>query len=319
MTTMGKFRHLSRCSTPEGHFAILAIDHRQNLLERLEHASGGPFADHAFIGFKQQIITTLVADASAVLTDPAYGIAESVSSHTIDGRVGLLSPIEVTDYGTHPSQRGIEFIQHWSVEKIKRMGGDGIKLLLPYHPESPSADERIDVVKDIITVCERQDIPFFLEPIPHTLRPDDTMSNIELLELVVESARVFSEIGADILKLPFPVNVRLSHDLDEWQRACETVNAACTVPWTLLSAGVDYETFEQQATVACKAGASGVMVGRAVWAEAVNLNGTDRTGFLKSTARARMQQLANICAEHATPWTEHVSPPNAAVDWFERY
>ena len=46
------------------------------------------------------------------------------------------------------------------------------------------------------------------------------------------------------------------------------------VPWVLLSGGVPFETFFRQTQVACEAGASGVMVGRAVWM----INSTPRGG-----------------------------------------
>ncbi|MEL7236539.1 MAG: hypothetical protein AAGK74_18695, partial [Chloroflexota bacterium] len=104
-----------------------------------------------------------------------------------------------------------------------------------------------------------------------------------------------------------------------WCDACKALNDACTVPWALLSAGVNYETFARQAKVACESGASGVIVGRAVWAEAVEQQGSERETFVTTTARERMQSLADICCEHATPYYECITLPDAAPDWFETY
>jgi tagatose 1,6-diphosphate aldolase len=123
----------------------------------------------------------------------------------------------------------------------------------------------------------------------------------------------------DVLKLPFPLDPKQSQDEGEYLSACQAVNDACSVPWTLLSAGVDYDTFLKQSKVACQAGASGVIVGRAVWAEAVELQGQARSDFLSTVAIERMKELAALCAEYATTWHESVEAPHDKIDWYEDY
>lgn len=318
MTTIGKYRHLQRLSKA-GRFFIAAIDHRANLLEKLNATAPKPYDDAAFRDFKQQVIATLSRTASGLLTDPAYGIAQGVAHNNIEGTVGIIAPIEVTDYGLHPSERDMQMIPGWSVRKIKLMGGDGVKLLLPYHPQAANVEEKYDFVRGIIAGCAAYDIPFFLEPIPYALDPSQTLTNAELLAISVQMCETFSAMGVDVLKLPFPVDHRQSDDLDEWHAACATVDRACSVPWALLSAGVDFATFAKQARVACAAGASGVIVGRAVWAEAVDLHDPEERGrFLREEAGARMASLAEIC-EEATPWHERVEPPSTDFNWYERY
>jgi tagatose-1,6-bisphosphate aldolase len=317
MTTIGKYRHLSRATTPAGHFVIMAIDHRTNLLDKLNQHVSSPLSDAEFVAFKQAVIQALVPQASAVLTDPAYGIAAAVANETIRGQVGLLAPIEVTDYSLHPSQRTMEMIPNWSVRQIKMSGGDGVKLLLPYNPKSAHLQQTVDFVQGIVADCATYDIPFFLEPIPYALDPMARLSNAELLDISLEMCERFSTMQVDILKLPFPVDAAQTQDEDEWMRACEAVTQACTVPWALLSAGVDYDTFYRQSRVACQAGASGVIVGRAVWAEAVALQGDARHDFLQHTATQRMQQLAEVCAAYATPWHDKTDTPNVNIDWYE--
>lgn len=319
MTTMGKYRHLGRTTTEAGHFVIMAIDHRTNLLEKLNAAVGSSLSDEAFVAFKQQVLQALAPQSSAVLTDPAYGIGEGIVSGTISGQLGLLAPLEVTDYGLHPSQRPLDFIPNWSVKKIKMMGGDGVKLLLPYHPDADTAAEKHTVVEQIIADCATYDIPFFLEPIPYSLDPAKSLPNDELLQVSVAMCKTFSAMGVDVLKLPFPVDAKQSQDDDEWIAACMAVDAACSVPWALLSAGVTYDTFLQQSKIACQSGASGVIVGRAVWAEAVDAQGDERANFLADVATKRMQELADVCAQFARPWTESVDKPASTIDWYESY
>lgn len=319
MTTIGKFRHFSRMSTDEGHFVILAIDHRTNLQEKLADVAGKPLTDAEFIAFKQDIARAVMPHSSGVLSDPTYGIVENVTEHLIHGKKGLLSPVEVTNYGLHPSMRTMNRIPHWSVKKIKMMGGDGIKLLLPYNPQAETAEIKLDFVREIINDCTTYDIPFFLEPIPYSLDPEVKLTNGKLLEISLEMCERFSAMGVDALKMPFPVDHNQSDDETEWQQACEAINKACAVPWALLSAGVNFDTFLKQTTIACQSGCSGVLVGRALWAEIVPMESDARRDFLNETSANRMQQLAEVCQKYATPWMDRVQPPDSMFQWYENY
>ena len=298
---------------------VLAIDHRANLLDALNRTAPRPLSEEEFAGFKNLVISALAGESSAVLTDPAYGIGVGVASRAISGRVGLLAPIEVTNYDLNPGQRSIEFIPDWSVSKIKRMGGDGVKLLLPYHPDAESAQEKLAIVRLLVDQCAQQDIPLFLEPIPYALDPGASLSTQELRQVSVEMARTFCAMGVDILKMLFPVNTDQDTDETTWTNACQELDAACSVPWVILSAGVNYDTFERQARIACQAGASGVIVGRALWNEAVQLQGNERVHFLATTAQHRIQTLATICRESAVPWFQRVQAPKAGLEWYTQY
>lgn len=319
MTTIGKYRHISRTTTADGHFVIAAIDHRTNLQEKLNQYAAKPLSDSDFVDFKQAILSNITPYSSAVLGDPAYAIGAAIASGIIDGRLGLLAPIEVTNYNIHPSHRDMNFIPHWSVKKLKMTGGDGVKLLLPYHPESDTLEEKMNVVQQIIEECATYDIPLFLEPIPYSLDSSIALKNDEYLQIYIEMCRIFSKMGVDVLKLPFPVDPKQSQDEDEWLSACQAVTEACTMPWALLSAGVDYDTFLKQSKIACQAGASGVIVGRAVWAEAVELQGQARSDFLSDVAVKRMKELASVCAEFARSWKKSVETPTGSIDWYENY
>ncbi|HET7142702.1 MAG TPA: hypothetical protein VFI68_01675, partial [Anaerolineales bacterium] len=81
---------------------------------------------------------------------------------------------------------------------------------------------------------------------------------------------------------------------------------------------VDYDVFLQQVVVACTAGASGIAVGRAVWKEAVMLDGGDRIKFLRSTARQRISRLTSLCHALAKPYTDFYTA-DAPLDWHKTY
>jgi tagatose 1,6-diphosphate aldolase len=49
-------------------------------------------------------------------------------------------------------------------------------------------------------------------------------------------------------------------------------------------------------------GASGIIAGRAIWKEAVDLDGDERRAFLREVAVPRLQGLVDVLADHGTSW-----------------
>ena len=317
MTSIGIYRHLSRCSSTQATFCIIAIDHRANLRASLDHTHGTPISDEAFRAFKRDVAQALLPHSTAILTDPDFGIGAGIVEGNIPANKGILAPLEVTDYDLHPSLRDTEFIPHWSIEQIKAVGGDGVKLLLYFNPtDQPKAQAKIALVEHLQTQCRRAQLPLFLEPIPYSVDPAHDLNDADYTEMVIESARLFAQMDVDILKVPFPVNEKLNTEEGAWQAALTRLDQACgNVPWTLLSAGASFDVFLRQAEMACQAGASGVIVGRAVWAEAVNLNEAERVQFLNTVGIQRMQQLAQVC-QRATAWRDKLPSLTFETGWY---
>jgi tagatose 1,6-diphosphate aldolase len=314
MSSLGLFRHLTQCSDVEGTFCILAIDHRDNLVAELQKHQTSPIAYEDVVHFKTSV-ARLAECATAVLIDPDYGAAALVSG-AIPGRVGALAPLEVTDYRPHPSQRKPRFIPDWSVGKLKRAGFAGAKLLLYYHPDADDAGEKTDLVDRVVAECDREQVPLFLEPITYSPDPSRDLNSMQRKGAVVAAARHFSRRGVAVMKLEFPLDVRAEPDEQTWADALAELNEACAAPWALLSAGVSYEVFVRQTRLACRAGASGVIAGRAVWSDAVPLSGPERERFVESEGRRRVVELREICRSFATPWTSKASRPVLPQRWY---
>jgi tagatose-1,6-bisphosphate aldolase len=120
----------------------------------------------------------------------------------------------------------------------------------------------------------------------------------------------------DILKAEFPA---ASADEAEWLDACQELTAQSHAPWILLSAAADFESFLRQTEVACRAGASGVAAGRAVWKEAPRLPEAERDAFLRGPAHRRLAEVSACCAATARPWTAVYSAPEVDARWFSGY
>lgn len=318
-TTIGKWRRLQQTASPRGTFTVLAMDHRGPVRRALEDEGGAPVADEVLSALKEDVVRALGSVASAVLLDPETGAAPCVAGGGLEGRTGLIVALDTGSTGD-PGVRRTTFVEGWSVEKTARMGAAGVKLLLYYHPEAPEAAEREGLVRTVAEECVRYEIPFFLEPLSFSLEdPGKSLSSRERREVVVETARRLVPLGVDVLKAEFPVDVSEEPDEAVWRAACEELSAASAVPWVLLSGGVSFDTFVRQTRVASSAGASGVMVGRAVWAEAVTADAARRGEFLRNVGAKRMQHLRDLCDTTARPFSEVLERPRPAPGWHAGY
>ncbi len=319
--SIGKWRSLQQCATPRGAFAVLAIDHRGNLrrLLRPDAPDVSRVDDADLVAFKAQVVAELAPAATAVLLDPEFGAAQCIASGALPGSVGLLVTLEATGYTGDALARQSEILSGWSVAKAKRMGAAAVKLLVYYHPAAPTAGAIESLVRQVVADCAAHDLPVFLEPLSYSLDPaQKKLPPHERRRVVIETARRLTALGVDVLKAEFPLDITAEPGEREWASACAELTAASAAPWVLLSASVDYETYLGQVIVACRAGASGVAAGRAVWQEAATLNGEARAAFLRGPARERMTRLTAACDALARPWTDIYSASDMGTDWYMR-
>jgi tagatose 1,6-diphosphate aldolase len=318
--SIGKWRGLAQCSTERGVFANLALDHRDSLRRALQPDKPQNVPFHVMTDFKRELVSFIAPESSAVLLDPEIGIASSICSNALPGQVGLLVALESTGYEGKKSARRSEILPSWDVGKIKRIGASGVKLLVYYHPDAPTAESQEVLVAEVAKACVRFDIPFFLEPLSYSLGPEDgRVPSGKRKDVVLETAHRLSALGIDVLKAEFPVDVFVEEDETAWFEACSALTEASSAPWVLLSAAVDFEIFIRQVQVACRAGASGVLAGRAVWKEAAGMDGQERQDFLRTVAVDRMRRLTEICNEVGRPWWDVHHPVELQEGWYRSY
>jgi tagatose 1,6-diphosphate aldolase len=315
--TPGRWRGLKTTSTSNHVFSILAFDQRGSYRKMLPEGASYEEA----VEIKREIVVHLSQYASAVLLDPEYGMPAAME---MAGSSGLLLCYEETGYSGDSTYRRVQFIPEWTISKIKQVGGAAVKLLVYYHPDSGQlAEELEELIRQIGVECRQHDLPLFVEPLSYSLDANVAKSSAEFAAtrplVLEETARRLSRCHVDVLKLEFPVDAEFDSDPGSWRTACEAVSAASEVPWVLLSAGVDFDTFERQTRVACGAGASGFLAGRAIWKEAVAMQPQQRGEFLRGTASSRIQQLIDIAAAEARPWTDFYQRLPLPVDWYVTY
>jgi len=311
--TIGKLRGLQQISSKRGTFTALALDHRQNLRK-----ANPLFNDDSQLSrFKLDVTSALASEATAVLLDPEVSAAQAIAQGVIPNDVGLVVAVEATGYTGDATARHAQIISGWSVEKAKRMGASAVKLLVYYHPDSPAAKEIEDFTAKVAEDCVTHDLALMLEPLSYSLDESKKLSSEEKRYVVVETAKRLTPLHVDILKAEFPLDATETNE-STWADACNEISAASIAPWILLSAAVDYDTFIKQVIAASRSGASGIAVGRAVWKEAVMMNGEERMNFLQTIARQRISRLSSLCHALAKPFHDFYSA-DAPFDWYRNY
>ena len=318
--SIAKMRSLQRCSNERGGFACLALDHRQNLRRMLNPADPQQVSDQALSELKLLVGRVLGEQATAVLYDPEYAAAQAVAQAALPRNAGLIVALEATGYTGDPAARRAQILPDWGPAKAKRMGADAAKLLVYYHPGSSTATETEAFVRQVADECARHDLLLMLEPLSYPLDPaQKSLPADEKRAVVIETARRLTAPGVDLLKTEFPLDIAAEPDETVWAQTCAQITDASRAPWILLSAAGDFETYLRQVEIACRAGAAGIAVGRAVWKEAVQLAAEPRLYFLQTTASARLLRLAALVTALARPWTDYYIAEPVDVGWHRNY
>jgi len=323
---IGKRRGLISTSTEDGVFTVLAFDHRQSFVKMVNPDINKPATYNQVVAAKLDVIETLSPIASAVLLDPLYGASQSIARDVLPAKTGLLVAVEKTGYSGKSTARISSLLPEWGVAQIKKMGADAVKLLIYYHPDGGELTKKQDnLTSQIARQCLEHDIAFFLEAVSYNIDPQYDKNSKEFADerpaLITRLVKRLSALEPDVLKIEFPVDANHNQDQNFWLETCQFISEVSSCPWTVLSAGVDFPVFEQQVTVACQAGASGFIGGRAIWKEGIPLQTAKRINWLENVAQNRLNKLNIIAEKYARPWTDYYpcQELDQYQDWYTRY
>ena len=278
------------------------------------------------VDFKLDLCEALAPYASGVLLDPSYGASQAVAANVVPGKTGLLMSLDaVNDSNDGP---GTELMPEWDVQKVRNIGAAGVKLTLHYRPDLPNvASEQLNAVTKLAYDCLKADISLFLEPknyIVRELERDIWEFARKKPDLAIDTVAQLSKLPVDVLKVEFPADITYERDANKLFEFCQRLSEASSIPWVLLSGGISFEAFCEQLEIACKAGASGFLAGRALWQEAAMIPARQRLhrfNFLEKTAVDRLKEMTKIATSYGKPWFNIVNIrnnylyPNISDEW----
>jgi tagatose 1,6-diphosphate aldolase len=309
MRSAQRARALDRLASPRGVIAGAACDHRDSLQAVL--AGRGLQLDAAGItDLKLRVATALAPAATMILLDAEYAAAQAIAAGALTGATALVVPLEAMGYGDVARVEQTTFLEGWSPAKARRLGASGAKLLLPYRADVPAqAARQEDVVRAAVAGCREAGLALIVEPIVYKRAGEEAAGGGRFAELVVEGARRLAALEPDVLKLQYPGSAG----------GCEALNAACgpLVPWVLLGGGAGEDVIGGQIEHACRAGASGFIVGRTLFDAGLVVDPEESRRALETRSRPLLERLAAIAEGLATPWRERVGPlPRPPQEWY---
>ena len=289
MTSIGKQRGLSRLADEDGHFTMVALDQRPPMaraIARSRNVSPDHVSFDDMISAKRLLVKALGTEASSMLFDPNFAVPAAIEF--LPSRTGLIVTLEEHRFEETAGGRKSRSIDNWSVEKIRRLGGDAVKVLAWYRPDANAEilAHQQDYVRTIGAECRRHDIPFVLELLvyPFSASKRHTADYVESADkradLVIDSVREFAkpEYGVDLYKLETPVPTDALPPMDGSAKSAAAaarfaeigrICAGAGIPWVLLSGGAKPEKFERVLSYSYAAGAQGFLAGRTIWLDAV--------------------------------------------------
>jgi tagatose 1,6-diphosphate aldolase len=292
---------LDRLATRGGQFAILALDHVRSFATTLRPNDPDSLTPDETLETKERLIAGLARDASAVLIDPGLAVSR-LEAGASPLAAGLIVGIEDGDY--EAAVASPRLLPGWTVERAARLGADAVKISVGFDADGDTAvAERF--VRETVRECELADLPLFCEP----LAPD--RDGADRARQVLEGIRRFGGLGADVLKIQFPCDTEEHQSRDRWAEACAEADELSVAPWALLSEGRAFEEFRELLSIACQAGASGFLAGRAIW------GGAAGGGDGIAAAALRLGELRSIAISEGRSWRRHglgSGPPTAGIE-----
>ncbi|RNF33657.1 tagatose-bisphosphate aldolase [Paracoccus methylarcula] len=294
MTTSERRGYQQICGD-NGLMMVVACDQRGGMRKVLADRPETQAAiDEAALGVvKSGIVRHLANKASCVLLDAVCAVPRVVDDGILTRDTGLLIGLDASGWDTDAKGYRISrLVPGITARRVRELGGTGAKLMVYLRPDRPEANEvNIGIIRDCIADFAAEDLLLVVEILTYQLEGESDAAYREIFPgLIVESARISLELGAKVLKLPYPGT----------GAACAEISALCRdVPWAVLSAGVDHGTFIGQVETAMRNGASGVIAGRALWKDCISLDPGIHEDRLENIASDRLKQIQEILDRHA--------------------
>jgi tagatose 1,6-diphosphate aldolase len=333
--TPGKQKGLQAVSNDKGVIAAAAMDQRGSLMSAIAKAKGvdkKQVKADELEEFKTTVVRILTPHASAILLDPEYGLPAAKARAR---NAGLLLAYENSGYDNTQPGRLPDLLDIWSVPRLMEAGADCIKILLYYTPFDPNHinDIKQAWVERIGGECKAADVPFFLEFVGYEEGGDEKSFEYakKKPEIVRASMEEFSkpQYGVDVLKVEVPVNMTYvtgskafkgfsAYTREEAKDHFRAAAAVAKKPFIYLSAGVSNEVFNETLDLVSEAGVnySGVLCGRATWADAIPVYATKGVKALEDWLNDQgVKNISNVNSRltAAKPWFGFYGASSAAA------
>jgi len=287
--TTSERRGLAAISTDRGRMLIVAADQRNGMKKAMDDAPNGPedISTAGLAAAKADLVRHLANEAPAILLDAEVALPGVVDDGVLARDTGLVVGMDASGYETVNGLRYTRYVPGATARRVRDLGGDVAKMLFYTRPDRQGLDSEVArQIRDLVRACEAEGVLLIVELLTYRLDGESEEDYATAFpHLVADGAKLAVACGAKVLKLQYPGSAE----------ACAAVTeAAAGVPWAVLSAGVDHETFVGQVKVAVDNGAGGAMAGRSLWKDSLSVDGEVRRERLTGRALPRLRELETI-------------------------
>lgn len=304
MTRMStaELRGYQQICSANGAIMVIACDQRGGIRKLLasEPAEQAKITDTILGDTKSDVVRYLAAHAPCVLLDPICAVPRVVEEASLARDVALLLGLDASGYDTDPAGHYLsKLVPGITARRVRELGGTGGKLMVYLRADHPGANtHNIDIIRNCVADFAAEDLLLVVEFLTYPMPDEDPASyKAKFPSLIEGGSRICLELGAKVLKIPYPGT----------PEACAAVTRMSgSVPWSVLSAGVDHATFIGQVEIAMANGASGVIAGRSLWKDCVSLDRGRQKQLLQEKAVPRLREIQAILARYPQPLTQRV-------------
>jgi tagatose-1,6-bisphosphate aldolase len=293
MTTAERRGYHQICDS-SGSMMVIACDQRGSMRTLLASSP----EEQAKIGndilgnTKADITRFLASHAGCVLVDPICAVPDLVDKDILPRDTAMLIGIDASGWDTSAEGYRIsKMVEGVTARKVRGLGATGGKILIYLRMDVPSANTKnLETLKQTIEDFGREDLLLVVEFLTYQLEgesKEDYAAKMPML--IAEGCKACLALGSKVLKIPYPGS----------EAACAHVTKICgSVPWAVLSAGVDHKTFLKQVEAAMMNGASGVIAGRSLWKDCISLDRQVSKERLSTIAVGRLEEIQEVVRKH---------------------
>jgi tagatose 1,6-diphosphate aldolase len=282
-------RAMAKISTPAGGMLIVAADQRNGMKAVMKDAPGGAdsITKDGLADAKSDLLRHLGNAAPAILLDAETALPRVVDDGTLARDTGLVVALDASGFATENGLKRTRYVDGVTPRRVRELGGDAAKML--WYLRADRREDETVVLEDIarlVKECEAEGVLLIVEILTYQLDGETDEEYAAVFPSLIEGAAELSvAAGAKVLKLQYAGSAE----------GCAAVTAAAQgVPWAVLSAGVDHETFVGQVRTAVENGARGAMAGRSLWKDSLSISTETREDLLTGRALPRLLELEAV-------------------------
>jgi tagatose 1,6-diphosphate aldolase len=295
--TTAELRGYHQICGSDGAMMVIACDQRGSMRTLLssDKDEQARISNDTLGDVKADITRYLASKASCVLVDPVCAVPRLVDRGVIDRSTALLIGLDASGWDTTPEgYRLSKLVDGITARRVRELGGTGGKIMVYLRSDTPAANiHNIAILDQVIADFAKEDLLLVVEFLTYALEGESSETYAaKIPDLIQGGSQICLDHGAKVLKIPYPGSA---------ESCAEVTKLAGDVPWAVLSAGVNHETFLGQVDVAMANGASGVIAGRSLWKDCISLDRAVTRRRLETIAVPRLREIQAVIARHRAP------------------